>query len=332
MFGTNKRKYSKYLTWIIKLSIISIAVGYIYYRVSHTNNWESIYSFWTKTWTSNTSRHLLYFAFILVPVNWSLEALKWKQLIRRVEKFSFIKSLKATMAGVTASVFTPNRTGEFAGRMLFVKSKNRLRAIVISMVCSIAQLLITTTIGFVALIAFIHNQYGKDLSTYISYIAIIGVIVMLSLAYLFYYQLSLLKRILRPLLGKWKAFRKALSLLDRFSSNDYSITLFYSLIRFGTYCIQYFCLLEFFQSQLTIAEYTTLIPVNFLGITAIPSIALAELGVREAVALSFFSVTSTPSITVVSATFTLWLINVAIPALIGTFFIATAPFKFKRND
>ena len=332
MLTTNKRKYSKLLAWLIKVTLISLALGFIYYKLSTNTDWDSFTEYWNKTWRSGTSKIYLFTAFILVLLNWSLESLKWKQLIRRVEYFSFIKSFKATLAGVTASVFTPNRAGEFAGRMLYVKGKNRLKAIVISMVCSIAQLLVTTTIGSIAFIAFVHDQYGHALSTYIGYIVIVGVFLLLSLAYLFYYQLSLLKRILRPLLNRWEAIRKALSLLDRFSSRDYTITLLYSFIRFGTYCFQYFCLLEFFQSSLTIPQYITLIPVNFLGITAIPSIALAELGVREAVALSFFSSTQAPSIAIVSATFTLWLINVAIPALTGTIFIATAPFKLKQDD
>jgi len=328
---TKKRKYSKKLGWLIKFLIISLAIGFIYYRLTISNDWDSFSAYWSETWSSNNTRFLFFLSLLFVPLNWSLEALKWKKLIRRIERFSFSKSLKATLAGVTASVFTPNRAGEFAGKMLYVKSKNRLRAIVVSMVCSIAQLLVTVTLGSVAFIAFIRNEYSYELSVYIVYITIFGVIMLLSLAYIFYYHLSLLKRILRPLFQRWKSFRKALALLDRFSSDDYTMILVYSFLRFGTYCFQYFCLLEFFQSNMTLSQYITLIPVNFLGISAIPSIALAELGIREAVALSFFSVTHAPSIAIISATFTLWLINVAFPALIGTIFIVTAPFKIKRH-
>lgn len=53
----------------------------------------------------------------------------------------------------------------------------------------------------------------------------------------------------------------------------------------------------------------------------IPTLALTEIGVRGSVALFFLGLVSTNSIGIVTATFTLWIINLALPALIGSFFV-----------
>jgi uncharacterized membrane protein YbhN (UPF0104 family) len=54
---------------------------------------------------------------VLMFVNWSLEALKWKISVQSVQPVSFFRSLKAIFSGVSFSVTTPNRTGEYLGRV-----------------------------------------------------------------------------------------------------------------------------------------------------------------------------------------------------------------------
>jgi len=331
VYTANKSKYNKLFIGLLKAIIIIAALTFIAYKLWLDTNWNELNEFWQTTWLTSNKQLFLVLAVVLVAINWGMETLKWHRLINKIERFTLLRSLKATLAGITASVFTPNRSGDFAGKMLYVNAHNRIKAIVIAMVCSIAQLLITTTIGSIALIAFIQARYADQLSVHLSYILLGGTMLLIALAYLFYYQLPLLKKILKPFLKKWRSIRKAIAILDLFSSKDYTLVLGFSLMRFSTYCVQYFLLLEFFQSGLSAPEYLTLIPVNFLGITAIPSIALAELGVREAIALSFFSATKAPAIAIISATFVLWIINVAIPALIGTIFIATAPIKTNHD-
>ncbi|MEM9024813.1 MAG: hypothetical protein AAGB22_13785, partial [Bacteroidota bacterium] len=63
------------------------------------------------------------------------------------------------------------------------------------------------------------------------------------------------------------------------------------------------------------------IPMTFLTLAAIPSSLLGELVVRESIALTVIGVVSEAHIEIVSAAFALWVINLAIPALIGSFFI-----------
>ncbi|MFO0485339.1 MAG: hypothetical protein ACK51A_06730, partial [Sphingobacteriia bacterium] len=49
----------------------------------------------------------------------------------------------------------------------------------------------------------------------------------------------------------------------------------------------------------------------------VPSIALAELGIREAAALSVFGVLGAPAAPILAATLLLFTLNLVLPALLG---------------
>ena len=59
--------------------------------------------------------------------------------------------------------------------------------------------------------------------------------------------------------------------------------------------------------------------LSFLIITIIPSIAIGELGVRGSVNLTVFALANIDASLILIATFSLWLINLAFPAFIGSF-------------
>ena len=74
----------------------------------------------------------------------------------------------------------------------------------------------------------------------------------------------------------------------------------------------------------------------FFGITIVPSIAVAELGIRAIITLLVFEMIgqyteANYELSLVSTTSLLWLINIAIPALIGGIFIFNLKF-IRKND
>ena len=58
------------------------------------------------------------------------------------------------------------------------------------------------------------------------------------------------------------------------------------------------------------------IAVNYFLITAIPTYALAEIGVRGSVAAAVFGVYGIEALPVISASLIIWIVNLAIPSLI----------------
>src|SRR6187402_3652120 len=108
---------------------------------------------WVNIKASFTNTRVFNFilVFVLMFVNWSLEALKWKISVQGVQPVSFFRSLKAIFSGVSFSVTTPNRTGEYLGRVLYMDDGNRLRVISLTILGSISQLLVTIFFGLLGL-------------------------------------------------------------------------------------------------------------------------------------------------------------------------------------
>ena len=69
-----------------------------------------------------------------------------------------------------------------------------------------------------------------------------------------------------------------------------------------------------------------LIMTMLFVISIIPTIAITEIGVRGPVAIFLFGLLSANTIGILSATFVMWVINLLLPALIGTAFIFTLKF------
>jgi hypothetical protein len=80
-------------------------------------------------------------SFLLVIVNWGLEALKWQLLLRHSIPVRWFDALKYVLSGVTLGFITPGRTGEFAGRMILLPEGKRLQTIVLSMLGGMAQII-----------------------------------------------------------------------------------------------------------------------------------------------------------------------------------------------
>jgi hypothetical protein len=70
-----------------------------------------------------------------------------------------------------------------------------------------------------------------------------------------------------------------------------------------------------------------MIGMTYYVMALVPTIALTELGVRSAVAVLFLGQVTDRHPDIVNATVSLWLINLAVPALIGIVFV----FMFKLD-
>ncbi|MCB0771783.1 MAG: hypothetical protein KDB93_00205, partial [Flavobacteriales bacterium] len=66
------------------------------------------------------------------------------------------------------------------------------------------------------------------------------------------------------------------------------------------------------------------VPVVYLVSTLIPTMLLSELGVRGSVAVAMFAPLGGPAAMVLLASFGLWLVNLALPALAGALILLVA--------
>src|ERR1700681_57972 len=91
----------------------------------------------------------LYCMFSLMLINWTLETVKWQIALRPIQVIRFARAFKAILAGTCIASFTPNRVGEYLGRMLFVDPGNKVVSVAPTILCSMSQMLVTLTAGSV---------------------------------------------------------------------------------------------------------------------------------------------------------------------------------------
>ncbi|HAL65701.1 MAG: hypothetical protein XD81_1245 [Bacteroidetes bacterium 38_7] len=279
---------------------------------------------------------------LLMLVNWSIEAIKWKYLISKIEEISFLLALKAIFTGVTVSIFTPNRVGEFFGRVFLLKNKQPVRGILITILGSFSQIVIYMicgiTSGIIMYYRFLLPQnpsLGK-----LQWIIIPLACISLVITILIFLNISFLGNILQNLLPKqWHRIKRWFAVLSYYSRRELAKVLILSLLRYCVFSFQYIILLRMFNIPLSIGNLFMAVMVIFALLVVTPSVALSELGVRSTVAVFVIGMMlptglrNDPMVNlgIISAASILWLVNVALPAIIGSFFVFKLKF-FKGNN
>ncbi|OWY25831.1 hypothetical protein C7N43_32005 [Sphingobacteriales bacterium UPWRP_1] len=253
-------------------------------------------------------------AVALVGVNWGIEALKWQRLLLPLERLGFKEALGSVLCGVSFSMLTPNRTGEYGGRILTLRQSNKWQAVTVALSGSFAQLL--ANVGFSA------SGFAAFCILFIGVAGQIWVIGVATLLWLFTIALLCFfgqNRLPQTLL-QWKktAFVAPFTVvLQQTSRSTLVMALVLSGLRYLVYLLQYRLLLCAFGVCLTWPQSWMLIGSIFFVQTLVPSVAIAELGIRGNLALYFLGFVTTAQAGVLGAACTLWVLNLALPALAG---------------
>ncbi len=281
----------------------------------------------------------LTFALLLMPINWLIESIKWKFLIKKIEHVKLKDAIQAVFAGTAISIFTPNRIGDYLGRIFILKKGDRLDGTVATITGNLSQLLITILMGSIALIYFSEEivvNFLKWQSYWIIVLKLLVIAINISLLIVFFKFPALEKRLNRNFEIYKYPIIKHLNILAEYRMDELVKVLSFSLLRYLIYSTQFYLLLFAFKIDLTVIDGMMVVFLIFFGITIIPSIAVAELGVRALITLFVFQLIGQFSQTefefgLVAATSTLWLINIALAALIGGVFIFNLKFIRKTD-
>lgn len=255
-------------------------------------------------------------------VNWSLETFKWQYLIRTINPLSFSKALSSILSGVAVSQLLPYKTGEYLGRLMFVKEHNRLNAGLLSVIGSYSQLLITLVLG---LFSFI---YLKPLV--ISDGLVVSIALLIGLGLLFYFFLpsarfGLLRSFLsNRLLDK---LRQAVALT---TASQLLRVLSISALRYLSFLLPYSLLAWHFglSMQASIMHHVMAVSCIFFIQSVAPNFILTDVAIRLTVPVMVFSF---GNLAVTGLEYVpgllVYVFNVALPMLLGAFLIMFAKYK-----
>ncbi len=262
---------------------------------------------------------------LLLLVNLGMEARKWQLQIRGIEQLSFFQAYKAVMAGQAMGLNTINRIGEAAARAAYLQEGNKIRGMMLSIVGSMAQMVATFGMGIFFLIYMrLHIlQDGKQIEG-LSNFWLDGLIYVVAMGiFLFtlaYFKISALIQLVEkiPFIKKYIFF---LEKLEDFHWNTLIHILWLSFIRYMVILTQYFLLFQVFDISIFWVDLYALTGVMLLVLGIIPSIAFAELGIRGKVGLLLFGLVTTNAMGIIATAVGIWLINLILPAIVGTLFI-----------
>jgi len=321
--------FTRWRLWqgILKGSVFIFTVVYLY-QVWHGQNITLALHALTTELQSGQNLLLLSITFFLIFVNWGIQAWKWRLLVKPFSPVSFGNACKAVLAGTSVSLWVPNRAGEYLGRVFFIKPAQRVHGILATLIGSTAQLLATIIAGAAGLVYYIyHHSPNPFLGRALIVIIVASIVLLLVL----YFNINKV----RGLLPHWpilKYFRKQFIVYRKFHAKELGLILFWSLLRYGVFCSQFVILLTVFHSGVSAISAMFTIFLIYLVQSVLPGNSLTELGTRGASGIWFFSVYTSNVVAVSAATYSLWLINVILPAIVGLVFFMGAKWgKGKEN-
>lgn len=310
----------KFFNLFLKTAIAGLLVWAIYRQVFAQENVSDLWETFTRYFTYPNLFWLLAVV-CLAPLNLALEALKWQQLIKNFSNLGFGKTFQAILAGTTIAIFTPNRVGEYGGRVLFVKKEQGWKAVIATMVGSLSQLLALLSAGLAGAVYF--SVHYLEPEPYIIPVVILLGACLIGLLFFTFFNIDLVVPIAKriPHIDKIKKYLRHLAMLKHYRSNELGRALLYAFLRYFTYSFQYYLLLQFYDIPAPLLTGLAGIATIFLVQASVPLPPLMGLLARGEIALYVWGFFAENQVNILAATFSLFVINIAVPALLGLFFI-----------
>ncbi len=331
-------KIRKTLDIATRLVIASLSVSYIFYRI-YALPARQVNTFFEYVLNGDNVIYISIALIFLMVINWSIESLKWKWLISQAEEVGFLTAFGAVLGGLAVSVFTPNRVGEFMGRVFILKKTDPIKAILLTIIGSFSQLLVTVVLGTVAYLVFAPQYLLSGIFEsrwLVSGFSLTLSIISLTAIFL-YFNISVLHRISILIPEKYSARIK--SSIDAMADCPRQLlfkTVLLSTVRYMVFSTQFFLAIRLMGLNFTVVQCMLVIPVIYLVLASIPTLALTEIGVRGSVSVFLFGLLTNSGVldagtvlAVVSSSTLIWLINIAVPSLAGVLVIFRLKF-FRR--
>lgn len=293
----------------------------LYQQIIHQPDLSAQWKHIQQSW----SNPLCWLVGVLMMVNWGIETQKWVVLMRPAEKLTFYNAFKSVLAGCSITMLTPNRIGEYGGRILYVKPENRLKGISLTILGSLSQLIVTLVAGVAGLIAMKYfsphpQPVFEHVPAFMENILLgtsIAVLVVLLLLYLNVHWFVVWMGRIKPM----RRLMNHISVLDQFSGKQLLRIILLSFFRYLVFILQYIVMLKVMQVDVGWVWSAWILSVFFLVMAMAPTIGFLELPIRATATVELFGMYSSNVAGIQAAAFGIWIINLAVPALIGSLFV-----------
>ena len=272
-----KQRIYHIIEWVVALA----ACGFLGWKMITFEDYPAL---WATVCGMGVPQYAaLVLCVLLMPVNMSLEAWRWRTLLPMSRREAHRQVYYSKLAGL----ITPWRLGEYPARALLRNEWKQTLSM--GAVGSATMTMAIIAAGLTAMILEIG-----DWRLEIGYYLLVGAVLLLLILALLFAPL---------LLRRWATVSHRLV----------AISVGQSLVRLGCWCVQLALVLfalGAYQSPITNYQ----LPIYYLLVTITPNMPIAEVGVRGAWAIAVFG-----SMNAAFAGVLLWIINTLLPCAIWPF-------------
>ena len=295
-------KSKQILVQILKILIVTSAFYFVYNELKNNDKLE-----WEKFWiifNKNQSILGIFFILMLSFFNRYFEILKWQNLAQIVQQISVGSATKQVLAALTLGVFTPVGVGEYAGKALYYNKTKTSEIVFLNLICNGIQMVATTFFGIIGMIFLGYFLWS------------FGIIAVLTVV-LFCIFLTKNTKI------KGFTFQDFILKINSIPTKIHQKNILLGFARYMVFTHQYYFLLLAFDVKVSyILLISTITTVYFLA-SVIPSFQFLDFALKGSLAIYFFNILGVNSWIIVFITALMWFLNVAIPVILGSFYVLT---------
>jgi uncharacterized membrane protein YbhN (UPF0104 family) len=306
--------------WVIVILLASIT--FLVYKLATYTNYNLLLHELKSMPLQNFA--WLLFTFFLLPLNWLTESIKWKIIVSETQEISLKNALKSVLAGFSTGFITPNRVGDFVGRILFLNQINQKTGIILSLINSLTQNIVIALFGIPAALLFFAKSDNQSQISLNYFILVSIILILLILFYIFFPRIS--RKIKSEKIG---LFIKG---INNYSYQKQLNIILFGVIRFVIFSVQFYAMLCFFGVQINVYEAFIAIPANYLFVTFTPSAGFSEPIIRSSYAAFFVGEFSPQTLGIILSGTGIWLINYVISMIVGNIFIIGAKKNREQSE
>lgn len=313
-------KTKQFFFVLIKISIVVGAFYFIYNKLAKNSalSFSSFIDFSLKNNVLSTKNIIL--LLFLSFLNLFFEITKWKTLVGFIKKINFKNAIKQSLGSLTASIFTPNRIGEYGAKAMYYTPNLRKRVMLVNLISNVLQMSITCIIGFLGFYFYIL-KYDPEINYYkLTKFVVLGVVAII----LFGFGITKSR-------FKIKGFsiEKIKHFILEFPKSKLVLGLLFSVMRYAIFSFQFYVLLHILKADVSYLNAITIISTMYLITSFIPSIFIFDVVIKGSVAIYLFSFAGVNELIILCIITFMWLLNFVIPSLFGSYYVLS--FKLPKS-
>lgn len=308
------RKTKQFLILAAKLLIVGGAFYFIYSQLA--NNDKLDWALFAEKFRKNQSFFGILFILSLSVLNRFLEILKWQNLVSYIHTISLAEATKQVLGALTASIFTPNGIGEYAGKALFFEKSETKKIVFLNLICNCIQMVLTIIFGIFGLLYFNANFNIITTKT---------VSLLFGLSFFFFLVSFLLKKFTI----KGYSLEKLIHKSNQIPKAIHQKNIFLAICRYLVFSHQYYFLFLAFDVDLPYLMLMSVITSVYFLASSLPTFQFLDFAVKGSVAVYFFGLLGVNEWIVIFITTLMWFLNVVLPVIIGSYYVLN--FKTQRT-